>query len=85
LVEGHREAGLQIVASGYLGSSNFGVLSSCFSRPAGPAYFVYRQLTRMTKLLWLLESKGVNLPTTRVFSPYVFSIARKLSSVPTVQ
>jgi SAM-dependent methyltransferase len=76
-LEGHCEAGLQLVQSGYLGSSNFGVLSSCFDRPAGPAYFAYRQLTRMTKLLWLLESKGVPIPATRGFSPYIFAIARK--------
>lgn len=74
---GHADAALALVASGYLGSSNFGVLSSCFPRPAGAAYQIYKQLTRVSKLVWLLESRGLPVPRTRALSPYIFGISRR--------
>ena len=74
---GHADASLELVSSGYLCSSNFGVLSSCFPHPAGAAYQAYRQLTRLSKLIWLLESRGLRVPRTPALSPYIFGISRR--------
>lgn len=73
---GHRAAGLEVVESGYLGSTNFGVLSSCFDRPAGWKYRTYVWLSRLTKLLNLLESRTGELPVSKTFSPYIYAISR---------
>jgi len=75
-VEGHDAAGLDILWADYLGSSSFGVLSSCFQKHQGINYFIYKQLTRVSKILWLFESKIKSLPATKVFSPYILVISR---------
>ena len=75
-VRGHETAGLDVVWSGYLGSTNFGVLSSCFQKNKGINFFIYKQFTRISKLLWLFESKVKPLPTTKIFSPYILVISR---------
>jgi 2-polyprenyl-3-methyl-5-hydroxy-6-metoxy-1,4-benzoquinol methylase len=77
LERGHLEAGLQITESGYLCSSNFGVLSSCITKPSGLKHGFYKQLTRASKLVWLFEDKVFDLPTSRVFSPYLYVISEK--------
>jgi hypothetical protein len=75
-LKGHRNAGLEIIESGYLGSTNFGVLSSCFDRPIGWKYRTYVWLSRLTKVLNLIESRIGNFPVTKTFSPYIYAISR---------
>ncbi|WBA17151.1 class I SAM-dependent methyltransferase [Salinivibrio kushneri] len=75
--EGHYQAGLDIIESGYLCSSNFGVLSSCFQSRQGMAYRTYVQLTRVSKALWWFEDKFFALPKSKWFSPYIFSISKR--------
>jgi hypothetical protein len=74
-LEGHREAGLTVISGGYLGSINFGVLSSCFEKHEGLPWHIYVFLTRLTKALWLVESKLGDLPSSRMFSPYIYAIS----------
>jgi cyclopropane fatty-acyl-phospholipid synthase-like methyltransferase len=77
LDRGHREAGLHVCESGYLGSVNFGILSACFQSPAAPYYSCYLWLSRLTHLCWLFESRVCSLPPIALFAPYIFVIARK--------
>jgi SAM-dependent methyltransferase len=72
---GHREAGLQILEDGYIGSSNFGVLSSCFERPKGAPYQSYVWLTRLTKVAEMFEERVFELPTSAILSPYIYAIS----------
>lgn len=75
-LEGHNFSGLKVLSCDYLGSTNFGVLSSCFHKKIGLNYWVYKQLTRFSKAIWLLESQLGRLPVTRSFSPYIVSVSR---------
>ena len=75
--KGHKEAGLNIIESGYLCSNNFGVLSSCIKKPSGFKYNFYKQLSRITKLVWLFEDKYFELPTSKLFSPYIYVVSEK--------
>ena len=75
-LEGHRKAGLSVTASGYLGSTNFGVLSICFKEAKGLSWHSYVFLTRLSKAIWFLENKAGNLPATRILSPYIFATSR---------
>lgn len=75
-LEGHRKAGLTVISGGYLGSTNFGVLSSCFKKPEGLSWHTYVFLTRLTKAIGWVESKLGDLPTSRLFSPYIYAISR---------
>ena len=72
---GHEVAGLKIEESGYLGSSEFGVLSSCFDKPEGLGYYIYLWLSRLTKVLSKFENKFFELPTSKTFSPYIYVIS----------
>ena len=74
-LQGHAAAGLQVQASGYLCSSNFGVLSSCFASASDPGWTTYLWLTRLTKGLWKLESAIGELPHSQLLSPYLFAVA----------
>jgi hypothetical protein len=76
-LEGHRRAKLSVTAGGYLGSSNFGVLSSCFEHRRGLPWHVYVFLTRISKAISLVESKLGNFPASEAFSPYIYAISRK--------
>jgi 2-polyprenyl-3-methyl-5-hydroxy-6-metoxy-1,4-benzoquinol methylase len=73
---GHRQAGLAMTSSGYLGSMNFGVLSSCFEHQGGFPWHTYVFLTRVGKAVSLLESRVGNLPATKMFSPYIYAISQ---------
>jgi SAM-dependent methyltransferase len=75
-VEGHRRAGLEVMRSGYLGSSNFGVLSSCFDKTSGFKYRTYVWLCRLTRVLDNLESRIGRLPETPFLAPYIYAISR---------
>lgn len=75
-LEGHRRAGLTVVSGGYLGSTSFGVLSSCFQEQEGLSWHTYVWLTRVSKAIWFLESKFGDLPVSRMWSPYIVAISR---------
>lgn len=80
-LEGHRSADLEIVDSGYLCSTNFGVLSSCVRDGDGFKWFLYKQLSRVSKALWYFECHVTKLPATRWLSPYIYAVStRKPSS-----
>lgn len=74
-LQGHVAAGLQVRASGYLCSNNFGVLSSCFADAHDLGWTTYLWLTRLTKGLWFLETALGDLPHSRLLSPYLFAVA----------
>lgn len=73
---GHNKAGLEILWSGYLCSNNFAVLSSCFEKETGFLYWIYKQLTRLSKVVWYFESRFFNLPTSKTLSPYIIVVSR---------
>jgi SAM-dependent methyltransferase len=73
---GHADAGLQVIRSGYLCSSNFGVLSACFQGGARKGAGTYKWLSRLTKALWWYESRAFELPKTAWLSPYMYAISR---------
>ena len=76
--EAHADAGLEIIFCDYLVSSNFSVLSWCFkNNRKGINYWIYRQLTRVSKLIWLVESKIGLLRPGRLLSPYVVCVSAR--------
>ncbi len=75
-LDGHERAGLEVVRSGYLCSSNFGVLSSCFETRDAYGWNFYVFLSRVSKVFWLFESKVVELPKTAFLSPYLYAVSR---------
>lgn len=74
--QGHQDAGLEIVSAGYLGAINFGVASSCFSTKRSLKYQFYRSLSALSQLAWWAQDRGLRLPVTKAFSPYIYAIAR---------
>jgi len=76
LVRGHDAAGLRVERSGYLCSTNFGVLSSCFTSPASRGWQTYLWLSRLSKLIWAFEANLGELPKTAFLSPYLYTCAR---------
>ena len=74
---GHEDGGLEIIEHGYLCSNDFGVLSSCFADQSGVKWFLYKQLTRISKIVWWFESKFFDFPAGRFFSPYIYCVAKK--------
>ncbi|SHN93436.1 hypothetical protein BHECKSOX_208 [Bathymodiolus heckerae thiotrophic gill symbiont] len=75
-IDGHHVAGLDVLWADYLGSSNFSVLSSCFKEQKGFNFFIYKQLTRISKVLWFFESHIKELPVSKAFSPYILIVSR---------
>lgn len=75
-LEGHRRAGLTVISGGYLGSSNFSVLSSCIEHHRGLSWHAYVLLTRLSKAIALVESRLGNLPASKAFSPYIYAISQ---------
>lgn len=76
LVRGHQAADLRVERSGYLCSTDFGVLSSCFPGPASRGWQTYLWLSRLSKSIWALEAYVGELPKTAFFSPYLYAFAR---------
>jgi 2-polyprenyl-3-methyl-5-hydroxy-6-metoxy-1,4-benzoquinol methylase len=74
--EGHRKAGLTVISSGYLGSINFGMISSCFKKSDGFNWHFYVFLSRLSKFIGWLETKLGDLPSSKIFSPYIYVISR---------
>lgn len=77
-LQGHQQADLEVVSGGYLGSSNFGVLSSCFPERRGLSWQMSRMLVAASLATWWFEDKFFNLPTSKTFSPYIYAISRKV-------
>lgn len=75
-LEGHRQAGLTVISGGYLGSTNFGVLSSCFYKKAGLSWQCYVFLSRLSKAVFILENQFGDIPASRLFSPYIYAISQ---------
>lgn len=74
---GHHQAGLDVVSGGYLGSTNFGVLSSCFPERRGLSWQMSRALVAASLASWWFEDKAGNLPSSKTFSPYIYAISRQ--------
>ena len=78
LENAHNQAGLQVLQCKYLVSSNFGMLSWCFAdRKRGFLYWIYKQLTRVSKTVWFFESKFGHLKPVSLFAPYILCTAVK--------
>lgn len=78
LVKGHNKAGLAIEKANYLCSTDFGVLSACITENTNKRKVsTYLWLTRLTKIIYFIESKLSNAPATRLLSPYIYCIATK--------
>jgi 2-polyprenyl-3-methyl-5-hydroxy-6-metoxy-1,4-benzoquinol methylase len=75
-IEGHEKARLAPTKYGYLCSTNFGVLSSCFKTKSGPYWKRYVALSRLSKALWFLESNILELPRTSWLSPYMYVVSK---------
>jgi 2-polyprenyl-3-methyl-5-hydroxy-6-metoxy-1,4-benzoquinol methylase len=75
-LNGHQQAGLEVIAGGYLGSNNFGVLSSCFPERKGLPWQLSRVLVAASLASWWIEDKTGDFPTTKTFSPYIYAISR---------
>lgn len=75
-IKGHKEAGLDVMYSSYLGSTNFGVISSCFKNEIGLKFWLYKQLTRFSKLIWLCEKHTTPFPATKLLAPYIVVVSR---------
>lgn len=75
-VKGHEAAELDVVYANYLGSTNFGVVSSCFDEKVGFGFWLYKQLTRISKLVWLVEKYTTRFPATKLLSPYIVVVSR---------
>jgi len=76
-LRGHQQAGLDVISGGYLGSNNFGVLSSCFPERKGPSWQMYRVLVTASLATWWIEDKVGNFPSSKTFSPYIYAISRQ--------
>jgi SAM-dependent methyltransferase len=80
LAVAHRTAGLQVESSEYLLSTNFGVVN-LHGLPESPRTrrlaAVLLQLTRVSKLVWMIEDRFGSLPASRAFAPYAACVARR--------
>jgi len=76
-LRGHQQAGMEVTEGGYLGSIDFGILSSCFPDRKGPAWQLNRALVAVSVAGWWVESKVGGLPGSRMLSPYIYAVCRK--------
>lgn len=76
-LEGHHQAGLKVLSSGYLVSNSFGVLSSCFPERKGLAWQISRCLVAASMAIWWIESKIGRFPARQFLSPYIFAISSR--------
>lgn len=81
LVAGHEDALLEVLESGYICSSNFGVLSSCVTKKPSIVWFVCSALHVLSRFSWYVEERTLPLPKSRAFSPYIYVVSR-LQSAP---
>ena len=77
-IKGHQEAGLLVQQAGYVCSNNFGLLSTCLPDETGIKWKFYKSLTKLTKLIWAFEYYILDLPVSRLMSPYIYAVSIKL-------
>jgi SAM-dependent methyltransferase len=77
LQSAHEKAGLNIIESGYLMPCNFYVVNT--SKFKGKIWYlpIRAVLSLPTKLIWILEFAGLQLPRNRFLSSYIYVIARR--------
>lgn len=75
-LNGHQQAGLKMLGADYLGSTNFGVLSSCY----GPQNDLKRQIGRVlmgvSVATWWIDQHVAELPSSKTFSPYIYALSQ---------
>jgi SAM-dependent methyltransferase len=81
LTEAHRTAGLKVVTSGYLLSTNFGVLNLTGLRSHTPSWLAKRlflaALNRLSLVGWAVEPY---LPKVQALAGYVYCVADRIGS-----
>lgn len=79
--QAHENAGLKIITCDYFLSTNFGILNLNAIRPRSIEWWIKKMissiLVRVSMGVWWLEQKVGNLPTSRMFSPYINCLAVK--------
>jgi len=77
-LEGHNKAGMTVLSGGYLGSINFGVLSSCFTdKKRNLSWHAYVFMTRLSKAIGYAESHLGDFPSSKFLSPHIYAISKK--------
>lgn len=79
-VVSHKLANMRVIDKGYIGAMEFGMLSMTMEAPEKKSKFdrlAYLYLTRLSKLVHLIEYKGVKIPGSRTFSPFMYVISSK--------
>jgi SAM-dependent methyltransferase len=77
LEKAHRDAGMTVLWNDHLVSSSFGMLSWCFKdRQPDFSYWIYKQLTRVSKVFWFIESRFGLFRPRRMFAPYIVCVSR---------
>lgn len=71
----HIQAKLNVISCDYMGSSNYGVLSSCVDGKGRLKWNIYLWLSRLSKIGFLIERKLGDLPTTKLLSPYIVAVS----------
>ncbi|MDD3518247.1 MAG: class I SAM-dependent methyltransferase [Chromatiales bacterium] len=76
----HAAAGLSVVEHGYVGSTEFGMLSIAADRlddTRRADRLTYLWLTRLSKAAHLFECRAFDLPTSRLLSPFMYAIGQE--------
>jgi len=79
LKKGHERAGLKIAEAGYLSSVEFGMLSMAvvnMEKKRKLDLWLYLWLTRLGKAVHFLEYRGIKVPSSALFSPYIYAAGR---------
>ena len=76
-VRGHERASLRVENAGYLGTTDFGVLSAAVELEQRPQYLAYVWLSRFSKAVMLFEEMFFEMPPGKQLSPYIFAVSRQ--------
>lgn len=79
-IDSHEQANMRILKAGYIGTVEFGMLSMAMVAPEKKSSLdrlAYLYLTRLSKLIHLIEHKGIKIPSSRIFSPFIYVISSK--------
>lgn len=77
LANAYKYNDIEILEAKYFLSTNFGMLSWCFNEGKKEINFwIYKQLTRLSKAFWYFEDKLKELPSTRFLSPYIICVGK---------
>lgn len=79
-VHSHELANMRVITKGFIGAMEFGMLSMTMAAPEKKSNLdklTYLYLTRLSKLVHLAEFKGIKVPSSRMFSPFMYVIASK--------